>query len=102
MPAGPFSRYRDLSIVVVEHATRGETRSLPVRRTAAPPAPVARRHRVAGYDTIDILARRYFGREDLYWQLLDANAGRRPDSLIPGELIDVPTLDAATRVRRPG
>ena len=102
MPAGPFSRYRDLPIVVVEHATRGETRSLPVRRVAAPPRPVARRHRVAGYDTIDILARRYLGREDLYWQLLDANDGRRPDSLVPGELINVPTLDAATQVRRPG
>lgn len=102
MPAGPFSRYRDLPEVVVTHPARGETRSLPVRRAAGPPTPIARRHRVAGYDAIDTLARRYLGREDLYWHLLDANGGLDPAALKAGDLIAIPALETATRVRRSG
>jgi nucleoid-associated protein YgaU len=100
MAPGPFSRYRDLGVLVVDHETRGETRSLPVRRPADDTA--VRQHRVTGYDTIDLISRRYLGREELYWRLLDANGGRRPDSLVPGELLAVPDLETATRVRRSG
>jgi len=102
MPVSPFSRYRDLEVIVVEHASRGETQSLPVRRLAAPLPPVVRRHLLAGYETVDLLARSYLGRESLYWQFLDANDGRRPDSFVTGELVNVPSLEAATLVRRAG
>ncbi len=102
MPVGPFSRYRDLETLVVLHETRGETRSLPVRRALGAGAAAGRRHRVTGYDSADLIARRYLGREELYWRLLDANDGRRPDSLVPGEILAVPDLETATRVRRPG
>ena len=102
MPAGPFSRYRDLETVDVEHETRGATRSLPVRRPLEVAPVPERRHRFAAYDTPDIIARRYLGREDLYWQLLDANGRERPDAFTAGELINVPPVDAATQVRRPG
>ena len=102
MPVSPFSRYRDLDVIVVDHASRGETQSLPVRRLSGGAAAVTRRHLFAGYETIDLLARQYLGRESLFWQFLDANGGRRPDSFAPGELIDVPSLDAATLVRRSG
>jgi len=100
MPVSPFSRYRDLEVLVVQHETRGETQSLPVRRLPAEPAPVVRRHLLTGFETIDVLARRYLGRESLLWQFLDANDGRRADSFVPGELIDVPSLETATLVRR--
>ena len=102
MPVTPYSRYRDLDTLVVEHATRGETQSLPVRRAAAPPSPTVRRHLLAGYETVDLLARSYLGRESLFWQFLDANGGRLPDDFATGELIDVPSLASATLVRRSG
>ncbi|HEY8704319.1 MAG TPA: hypothetical protein VIL98_06170 [Gaiellaceae bacterium] len=100
MPVSPFSRYRDLDVIVVQHETRGETQSLPVRRLPMPAPPVVRRHLLAGYETVDLLARNYLGRESLFWQFLDANGGRGPDSFATGELIDVPSLEAATLVRR--
>lgn len=103
MPVGPFSRYRDLPVLVVEHETRGATRSLPIRRaTPAPELGQARLHRYAASDAIDLIARREYGREDLFWQLLDANDGRLPDSFVPGETLVVPPLETATRVERSG
>lgn len=102
MPAGPLSRYRDLPAIPVRHATRGDTRSLPIRRPLAPPPPVVGRHRVAAYEPADLLARRFLGREELLWRLLDANGGRAPDAFVPGEVLAVPSPDDATRVRRDG
>lgn len=102
MPASPTSRYRDLDAIVVDHATRGVTQSLPVRRSPTPVSPTVRRHLLAGYETVDLLARSYLGRESLFWQFLDQNGGRLPDEFATGELIDVPSLNSATLVRRSG
>ena len=78
------------------------TQSLPVRRTPAPDVPAVRRHLLTGYETVDLLARSYLGRESLFWQFLDANGGRLPNDFATGELIDVPSAAAATLVRRAG
>jgi hypothetical protein len=102
MPVGPFSRYRDLPVMVVEHETRGTTRTLPIRRRASQPTTPAGLHRFSAFDGVDLLARRAYGREDLYWQILDANGGRVPDTFAPGETLVVPPLETATRVQRPG
>jgi phage tail protein X len=101
MPVSPFSRYRDLPVVVVSHQSRGVTRSLPIRRRAAEIIGRGRQHRVSAFDELDLLARRFYGREDLYWQILDANAGRLPDSFTPGETLTIPPPETATRVERP-
>ncbi len=101
MPVSPFSRYRKLAVLEVQHATRGATRSLPVRRSPLP-AVVGRTHRFTGADTADLLARKYLGREELYWHLLDANGGRLPDSFVAGEKLVIPPLELATRIERPG
>jgi hypothetical protein len=102
MPVGPFSRYRDLRTFEVVHATRGATRSLPVRRRPSGVPPAMVEHRLRGFETPDLLALRYYGREDLYWWILDANGGRSPDSFAAGEPVAVPPLELATRVSRPG
>jgi nucleoid-associated protein YgaU len=101
MPVGPFSRYRDLPVVAVAHQTRGATRSLPIRRRPAEVTGEGRRHRVSASDEVDLLARRFYGREDLYWLILDANGGRLPGAFTPGETLTIPPPDTATRVERP-
>jgi hypothetical protein len=103
MPVDPFSRYRDLPVLEVRHATRGVTRSLPIRRLPVPPPPPeSQQHRFTGFEPADLLALKYLSREDLYWHILDANGGRLPDAFQPGELLLIPPLDLATRVLRPG
>ncbi len=102
MPVSPFSRYRNLIPLEVRHADRGATRSLPIRRLPMPMAASGRPHRFSGFDTVDLLAHRYFGREALYWYLLDANGGRMPSELEVGEFLSIPPLELATRVQRPG
>lgn len=101
MPVSPFSRYRNLSLLEVSHPSRGVTRSLPIRRLPVSAVGGGRRHRFASYDTLDLLALKYFGREELYWHLMDAQGGRLPETFQPGEMLVVPSLAAATQVARP-
>ena len=102
MPISPFSRYRNLPLQVVSHPTRGVTRSLPIRRLPiSSPTLGSRRHRFAGYETLDLLALKYFGREELYWHVMDANGGRLPDQFEPGKIIQISDLSSATRIERP-
>lgn len=101
MTVSLFSRYRKLTVLEIRHATRGATRSLPVRRLPAVTTG-GRAHRFSGVDTADLLARKYFGREELYWHLLDANRGRLPESFVAGEKLVIPPIEQATRIERPG
>ena len=103
MPVGPFSRYANLPILEVQHATRGTTRSLSIRRPPVPsPPPRSQQCRYTGFETADLLALKYLGREELYWHLMDANGGRLPEAYEPGETLLIPPLELATRVVRPG
>jgi hypothetical protein len=103
MPVSPFSRYRNLPTLEVPHASRGLTRSLPIRRRPPPSLPPnSRQHQFADYDTADLLALKHLGREELYWYLLDANGGQLPHEFEVGEMISIPPLTLATRIERPG
>jgi phage tail protein X len=103
MPVSPFSRYRQLPHLEIVHPQRGATRSLPIRRTYAPsPQATGRQHTFTGYDTVDLLALKYFGREELYWYLLDANQGQLPAAFEIGQPMTIPPLSLATRIERPG
>jgi hypothetical protein len=56
MPVAAFSRYANLPILEVQHATRGTTRSLPIRRLPVPAPPLgSRQHRYASFETADLL-----------------------------------------------
>ena len=54
-------------------------------------------HTVVGAETVDFLAWRYYGREDLWWRIADANPGLRPFALTPGQTIAIPPLRIATQ-----
>ena len=103
MPVSPYSRYRNLPTLEITHPIRGPTRSLPIRRVPVPTPVVGRQqHRFAAFETPDLLALQPYGREDLYWYLLDANGHKLPDNLQPGEMLTLPPLSFATRIQLPG
>ena len=103
MPVSLFSRYRNLQPFEVVSPGRGKTRALPIRRHPLPNASSSTRtHQFTSYETADLLALKYFGREEFYWALLDANGGRLPDDFAPGERLTVPAVGDVTRIQVPG
>lgn len=103
MPVSLFSRYRNQQPFEVFSSGRGRTRTLPVRRNPIPmTASETSNHQFASYETADLLALKYFAREELFWALLDANEGRLPDDFVPGETLNVPSVRNITRIQLPG
>jgi nucleoid-associated protein YgaU len=91
-----YSRYHGLGTVTI-----GGQLSLGQRPT--PPIvdyPDSLLHVVVGGETLDQLAFRYYGREDLWWRIADANPGRFPLDWTPGEMLVIPPLRVATRTAR--
>jgi nucleoid-associated protein YgaU len=93
MPISIHSRYYGLPHVEVD-----ERLSLAQR----PPAPAEAYpdglvHEVVDGDTLDLLARRYYGREDLWWRIADANPRRFPHEWVPGDKLVIPPIRVATR-----
>ena len=58
------------------------------------------RHTVTGRETPDQLARTYYGREDLWWRIADANPGAFALDWRPGDVLVIPPLRVATRTPR--
>lgn len=101
MPVGPFSRYRNLTVLEISHPTRGITRSLPIRRRPIVSSITGNHpHRFVDHEAADLLALKYLSREELYWHLLDVNGGTLPDDWEPGQVLQIPPLGPATRVDR--
>jgi nucleoid-associated protein YgaU len=48
-------------------------------------------------ETLDQLAFTYYGREDLWWRIADANPTKFPLDWAPGDAIVIPPLRVATR-----
>src|SRR5262245_47006586 len=49
--------------------------------------------------TLNQFAFTYYGREDLWWGIADANPGRFPLDWVPGETLLIPPLRVATRTK---
>jgi phage tail protein X len=96
MPVSLYSRYYGLENVVVD-----ATLSL-VQRPAVvtPEFPDSLVHTVIGSETLDQLAKRYYGREDLWWRIADANPRRFSLDWQPGERLVIPPIRVATRMPR--
>lgn len=90
------SRYQGLPLVAVDGKV-----SLAQRPPAVQPLPPdSVLHTVIGSETLDLLAWKYFGREDLWWRIADANPGLTPFTLVPAQTIAIPPLRVATRTGR--
>jgi nucleoid-associated protein YgaU len=91
------SRYRGLPLVAADGRV-----SLSQRPPAAQPLPPdSVLHTVIGAETLDALAAQYYGREDLWWRIADANPGLQPFQLAAGQTIAIPPLRVATRTGGP-
>ncbi len=96
MAVSLYSRYYGLENVVVD-----ATLSLAQRPIGAVPEfPDSLVHILIGGETLDQLAKRYYGREDLWWRIADANPRRFPLDWQPGERLVIPPIRVATRMPR--
>jgi phage tail protein X len=96
-----YSRYYGLDTLQETGAGGNSLISL-VQRLLPPPEsyPDGLVHTVIGGETLDQLAARYYGREDAWWRIADANPGRFPLDWQPGEELAVPPIRVATRTPR--
>ena len=92
-PQSFSSRYAGLDTVAADGAI-----SLGQRPPASDPLPPdSILHTVVGTETLDLLAFQYYGREDLWWRIADANPAVHALALTPGQVIAIPPLRVATR-----
>jgi hypothetical protein len=99
MPVKPDSRFAMLPIHPAP-APDGSTRLVVALRLTTPPLPIAVRHRLRHGEQVDLLARKFFGDERLWWRILDANPLIYPLELEPGAILAIPASASATRVTR--
>ena len=99
MPPSPGSRFADLPILTVM-GPDGAPRQVVALRLTRPATEVAGRHRVTDGEGIDLLSRRYYGSEALWWRILDANALVFPLDIRPGDVLNLPGQGPATRASR--
>lgn len=96
MPVSRYSRYYGLPTVKLGEVVSLAQRPMPPSETTADSIS----HLLIGGETFDQLAARYYGREDLWWRIADANPGRFPLDWRPGETVVIPPIRIATRVAR--
>jgi hypothetical protein len=114
MPVSVFSRYFDRPPIKAPGPGGGTAVTslglrLPEETEAFPDSII---HTVVGAETLDMLSFRYYGREDLWWRILDANDLHPPSDLRldspelrlfrlqPGDELIIPPVRAATRFPR--
>lgn len=96
MPVSRYSRYYGLPRM--ELGGRVSLVQRPAAPTETPADSIS--HMLVGGETLHQLAARYYGREDLWWRIADANPGRFPLDWRPGETVVIPPIRIATRVAR--
>jgi hypothetical protein len=100
MPVRPDSRFASLPVLRVL-APDGTTRQVIGLRLQRPSVTgEVIRHSLTQGQELDLLARRYFGSERLWWRILDANPLTYPLDLAPGDTLIVPAPGPATQTTR--
>jgi nucleoid-associated protein YgaU len=100
MPVKPDSRFAGLP-VLERQGPDGILRKVVALRLRVPRGgPTAGRLVVQGGELIDLIARRIYGTENMWWRILDANKLVYPLDLGPGDALDLPGPGPATRIVR--
>lgn len=96
MPVSIYSRYHALEKVEGDgHLSLAQRPA--VAQESYPDSLV---HTLKGGETLDQLAALYYGREDLWWRIADANPNRFALDWKPGDTLIIPPLRVATRTPR--
>lgn len=96
MPVTLYSRYYGLENVEIDGVLSLAQRPI----VEAQDFPDSLIHTVIGGETLDQLAQRYYGREDLWWRIADANPGVFALDWKPGDTLVIPPIRVATRTPR--
>lgn len=96
MPVSIYSRYYGLETLEL----KGQVSLTQRLQTATGATPGSITHTIVGNETLDQLAARYYGREDLWWRIADANDKRFPLDWKPGDILIIPPLAEATLTPR--
>jgi hypothetical protein len=96
MPLSIHSRYQGLEAVDADGRISLEQRPQP----PVVDYPDSLVHVLIAGETLDQLAKTYYGREDLWWRIADANPGRFALDWAPGDSIVIPPIRVATRTVR--
>jgi nucleoid-associated protein YgaU len=99
MPVPQGSRFAGLPVFEVAAPDGGRRHVLGLRLRATDKAS-GETHQVRQGESIDLIARRRLGDEQLWWRVLDANPLRYPLDLAPGEQLRLPDPGQATRANR--
>ena len=81
------SRYKDVPVLIVDGCQTLAIRTLPASGSER-----GWLHTFCEGESLDLLARHYYGSEALWWLIADANPTRFPEDWRPGEAIRVPPL----------
>jgi hypothetical protein len=93
MPITIQSRYYGLDVLVIDGEPSLVQRPLPPIVSY----PDSILHQVVAGDTLDALAKAYYGREDLWWRIADANPRKDPFDWSVGDTLVIPPLRVATQ-----
>lgn len=90
MPVSVTSRYNGLPLLEGENGVYLGQRPVPPLATPEGSA----LHTLISGETLDQLAKRYYGREELWWHIADANPARHPADWTVGDTLVIPPLSA--------
>jgi len=90
-----FSRYGAIPVVEI-----AGVRSLAQRPDVLPIEIEGATHIVIGGETLDQIALKFYGHEELWWRIADANPTRIVFALRPGDQLVIPPLKLATATPR--
>lgn len=93
MPVSIYSRYYNLPVSEVNDRLYIAQRNAATQKKY----PDSIEHTLIGSETLDQLAKKYYGREDLWWRIADANPAHHPLDWKAGDVLVIPPLRVATR-----
>jgi hypothetical protein len=96
MPVNIYSRYHGLKALEIRGRLSLEQRPIQTVNTYSDGLV----HTLKRGETLDMLAARYYGREDLWWRIADANPNQFYLDWEPGDNLNIPPIRVATRMPR--
>jgi len=100
MPVKPDSRFADLPLLQVRVPDGTLRRVIALRLRRPMTNTIVTQHMVSQDEPIDLLAKRLYGGESLWWRILDANPVVFPLDIQSGTVLDLPAPGPVTRITR--